>query len=123
LTNFILRKTLAANPFVLYTLLQNPPYALYQDDVGSSLWSRDRDARLRDDIPGKNFDDRLPSAFWTLSAEASLDPTMIQYKAVFEPLDSDGFLRPGSTEVNWEGYFTVGSRRFCDVQFTYQMDM
>jgi hypothetical protein len=42
----------------------------------------------------RTFDDRLPSAFWTLSAEASLDPTMIQYKAVFEPLDSDGFLRP-----------------------------
>jgi hypothetical protein len=60
----------------------------------------------------KSFDDRLPSTFWKLPADdGDLDTTMIQYKTVFEPLDANGFLRPGSTRVNWEsdwGFRAVG---------------
>jgi hypothetical protein len=59
----------------------------------------------------KSVNDRLPSTFWELPAAGSLDTTMIQYKAVFEPLDSKDFLRPGSAGVNWEsdwGFRAVG---------------
>ena len=50
----------------------------------------------------KSFADRLPSIFWKLPAAGSLDTMMIQYKAVFEPLNSNDVLHPGLTKVNWQ---------------------